>query len=175
MSTKIEDFIKENKREFDTERPSGNLWGKIEEELNKKNKKKGFNIQLWMGIAASVLVVLSVTTFYTMHRQKNHLSVADVNPAYASKQVKFSSLIEQKRDSLQVFETSNPELYHKFSSDLEKLSHAYESLRKDLPASPNQQVIVREMVKNLELQLELVSQQLTIISQVSEYKKENSI
>lgn len=175
MRLKIEDFIKENRKEFDADGPSGNLWEKIEQELNQKNKKKRINIQLWMGIAASIIAVLGITSIYFVHGQRDRMSVADVSPAYASKQVKFCSLIEKKRDSLQIFATSNPELYHKFSADLEKLNRNYENLRKDLPASPNQQLIVRAMIKNLEVQLQLVSQQLTIISQVSEYKKENSI
>lgn len=175
MSIKIEDFIRDHKREFDQERPAVNLWDKIEKELDGKHKKKRFNIQLWAGIAASLLLVLGISLVYTFQHQKNHFSVADVNPAYASKQVRFTSMIEQKKDSLEIFATSNPDLYRKFNADLEKLNITYEALRKDLPASPNQQMIVKAMVKNLEIQLQLVSQQLMIISEVTTYKKENSI
>jgi hypothetical protein len=175
MNTKIEDFIKDNKKEFDTDGPSANLWGKIEQELDKKNKKKKINIQLWMSIAASMIVLLSITLISVYPIKKNKLSIADVNPAYASKQVKFVSLIEEKRDSLQIFAEMNPDLYRKFSSDLQTLSIAYEGLRKQLPSSPNQQLIVKAMVKNLEMQLQLVSQQLSIITEVNQFKKENRI
>lgn len=177
MSTRIEDFIKENKKEFDKDRPSANLWAKIEQELDKKdvNKKKRFNIQLWTAIAASLIVVLGITLRYNFPGKKDHVGIAEVAPEYESKQVRFSSLIEEKRDSLQIYKASNPELYNKFSSDLEKLNRTYEGLRKDLPASPNQQLLVKAMIKNLEAQLQLVSQQLSIITEVSQYKKENSI
>lgn len=40
MSTKLEDFIRDNKREFDTDRPSAGLWDKIEAELDKQEKQK---------------------------------------------------------------------------------------------------------------------------------------
>ncbi|MGY0039454.1 hypothetical protein [Pedobacter sp. NJ-S-72] len=40
MNTKLEDFIRDNKREFDTDRPSMGLWDKIEAELDKKEKQK---------------------------------------------------------------------------------------------------------------------------------------
>ena len=175
MSIKIEDFIRDHKTEFDQERPSASLWDRIEKELDAQPKKKRFNIQLWAGIAASLLLVVGAGFIYSLQRERNHVSVADINPAYASKQVKFTSLIEQKKDSLEIFATSNPDLYRKFNADLEKLNSSYEVLRKNLPASPNQQMIVKAMVKNLEIQLQLVSQQLMIISQVSAYKKENSI
>ncbi|CAM4186801.1 hypothetical protein SAMN06265348_106319 [Pedobacter westerhofensis] len=175
MNTEIEDFIKENKREFDTDRPSAGLWDKIEKELDKKKPRKKFNIQLWMSIAASAIVLMSITFFFAHPGRKNKMSIADVNPAYANRQVKFASMIEEKRDSLQIFAEMNPELYRKFSADLQTLSTAYDGLRKQLPSSPNQQIIVKAMVKNLEMQLQLLSQQLSIISEVSEFKKENKI
>ena len=175
MSTKLEDFIKENKKEFDIDRPSVNLWSKIEQELDKKKKKEPINLRLWIGIASSVIVLLGIAFLYVFPVKRENMSLADVNPVYAKKQVKFASLIEQKRDSLQIFAVSNPELYQQFDADLQKLNKSYEALRKDLPASPNQQLVVKAMIKNLEIQLQLVSQQLSIISEVSQYKKENSI
>lgn len=175
MNTKIEDFIKENRKAFDTDRPAGLLWEKIAKELEHKKRKKRSGIQLWIGIAASLAVLLGITGLFALQEKNGRMSVADVNPAYGHKQVKFCNLIEQKRDSLQIFAAASPELYQKFSLDLQQLNSSYEHLRKELPASPNQQMVVKAMIRNLEVQLQLVSQQLTIISQVSTYKKENSI
>lgn len=175
MSTKLEEFIKDNKKEFDTDRPSMALWSKIEQELDKKKKKEPISLRLWIGIASSVIVLLGIGFLYVFPFKPENVNLADVNPVYAKKQVKFASLIEQKRDSLQIFAVSNPELYQQFDADLQKLNKSYEALRKDLPASPNQQLVVKAMIKNLEIQLQLVSQQLSIISEVSQYKKENSI
>lgn len=178
MSTKIEDFIKENKREFDTDRPSAGLWDKIEAglELEKKNKRTPVKLRLWMSLAASLIVLVGVTFgYYKSPMRQSKMSVADVNSDYGEKQVKFTSLIEQKRDSLQHYADENPELYKKFSSDLKQLNESYETLQKELPKSPNQQLVVKAMIKNLEIQLQLVSQQLSIISEVNQYKRENSI
>ncbi|KIO77052.1 hypothetical protein TH53_11330 [Pedobacter lusitanus] len=180
MSTKLEDFIRENKRAFDTDRPSSGLWKKIEEELEKKEQQKKkhkrlFNVQLWAGVAASLIVVLGVTFLYVIPGKKNKISVADVSPVYAQKQTKFVSLIEQKQDSLQAFAKTNPELYHKFKADFEVLNKTYEGLTKEMAGSPNQQMVVKAMVRNLEIQIQLLNQQLSIINEVSQYKKENSI
>jgi len=175
MSNQLEDFIKENKKQFDTDQPSMALWDKIELELDKKKKKAPVNLRVWYSIAASVIVLLGIGLFASLPVKSDRMSVADVNPVYAKKEVKFCSLIEQKRDSLQIFEGSNPELYRQFNADLQKLNKTYEGLKKDLATSPNQQLVVKAMIKNLEIQLQLVSQQLSIISEVSQYKKENSI
>ena len=175
MSNQLEDFIKENKKQFDTDLPSLALWDKIELELDKKKKKAPVNLRVWYSIAASVIVLLGIGLFASLPVKSDRMSVADVNPVYAKKEVKFCSLIEQKRDSLQIFAEVNPELYKKFNRDLETLNLAYDSLRKQLPASPNQKLIVKAMVRNLEAQLQLVSQQLSIIVEVTEFKKENRI
>ena len=175
MSIKLEDFIKENKKAFDTDMPSGMLWDRIDAELNKKKPRPVIDLRLWAGVAATVLVMLGITFVYLLPAKQQHMTVADVNPSYAQKQLRFAGLIEEKRDSLQIFAKANPELYHKFSADLEKLELAYDQLKKELPASPNQQLVVKAMVKNLEIQLQVVSQQLSIINEVSQYKKENSI
>lgn len=175
MHSKLEEFIKENKKEFDTDRPSMALWARIEEELDKKKKKEPINLRLWIGIASSVIVLLGIGFLYVFPFKRDNMNLADVNPVYAKKQVKFASLIERKRDSLQIFAVSNPELYQQFDADLQKLNKSYEALRKGLPASPNQQLVVKAMIKNLEIQLQLVSQQLSIITEVSQYKKENRI
>jgi len=175
MSTEIEDFIKANKKDFDTDRPKADMWAKIEEVLDKEDKKKKVNLLMWIGIAASVIVLMSITLLYISPLKKERVNLADVNPAYAKKQLRFASLIEEKRDSLEVFAASDPELYKKFNGDLSQLNRAYEDLKKTLPSSPNQQLVVKAMVKNLEIQLQLLNQQLSIISEVSAYKKENSI
>lgn len=178
MSTKMEDFIKEHKKEFDTDRPSAGLWDKIEAglELEKKNKRSPVKLRMWMSVAASLMVLLGITFgYYRSPLKTGRMSVADVNSDYGEKQVRFTSLIEQKRDSLQNYAQENPELYKKFSSDLKQLNASYETLQKELPKSPNQQLVVKAMIKNLEIQLQLVSQQLSIISEVNQYKKENSI
>jgi hypothetical protein len=112
-----------------------------------------------------------------MYSQKDQPTntLAQVNPKQAQKQVRFTSLIEQKTDSLQVFAADNPELYQKFSTDLERIQADYDLLKQDLAKSPNQEFIIRAMEKNLELQLQVVSQQLQIINQVRQVNKDNEL
>jgi hypothetical protein len=175
MSTKIEDFIKENKKSFDTELPSKELWTKIDASLNKKKPVEPYRLKLWIGIAASLTVALMIIFYYTDHSKEDMISVADVNPAYAKKQVKYASLIERKTDSLEVLAKENPQLYEKFSADLKAIKKDYKQLNQQLPASANQAMVVKAMERNLELQLQVVSQQLTIINQVNQFKKDNQL
>ncbi len=101
--------------------------------------------------------------------------MADVSADYGKKEVQFASLIEEKRDSLALYSKENPALFKKFVSDLKKLDENYEGLKKELQTSPNPEAVVREMMKNLQIQADILSQQLSIINQVNQYKKENTI
>lgn len=173
MSREIEDFIRNNKSAFDTETPGEHLWFKMEQQLTKAEQKQPNN-RLWISIAASLLVVFSIGYMYTQKGQHSS-TLAQVNPGQAQKQVRFTSLIEKKTDSLQVYAAENPELYQKFSTDLERIQADYDLLKQDLAKSPNQEFIIRAMEKNLELQLQVVSQQLQIINQVRQVKKDNQL
>ncbi|RZL19338.1 MAG: hypothetical protein EOO89_03645 [Pedobacter sp.] len=146
-------------------------------ELDRKQPKKPLRMYAWMSAAASVVIVFGLVWMYTARTKYSSIEIADVDPAYARKEIKFVSQIEVKRDSLKTFAKSDPELYEKFSSDLVMLDTEYEKLKKELLTTPNQQFVVRAMVKNREMQLQILQQQLNVINQVNQYKneKENTL
>lgn len=175
MSKNIEEYIKANKKAFDVEFPPGDLWDRIEEGLDKGSIKKPSRLLFWFSIAASLTLIGSFIFIYTYRNQNRDFDIADINPAYARKEMKFASLIEEKKDSLMVFEKNNPDLYRKFSTDLNDLDADYIRLKEELQTSPNRKLVMKAMVKNLEIQLQLINQQLSIINEVDQYKKENRI
>ncbi|MCD0487223.1 hypothetical protein LPB86_03225 [Pedobacter sp. MC2016-14] len=175
MSKKLEEYIKTNRKSFDLESPSDELWERISSGLNQQPKPKTFNLKIWLGIAASIAVILGISLIVLTARKPQNIEIADVNPADAKMEMRFAGLIEQKKDSLQVFAKQNPRLYSQFSRDLNKMDADYDRLKRELQHSPNQQLIVQAMVKNLEFQLQLISQQLCIINQVNEARGEKQI
>ncbi|WP_029282129.1 hypothetical protein [Pedobacter sp. R20-19] len=175
MNNKLETFVKENRRSFDIMEPTPALWAKIEEKLDQKKEKKPIQLYLWMSVAAAIVVVFGLGWLYAGRMQNGAIEIADVNAVYAKKEVQFAGLIIEKRDSLAIFASANPELYKKFTADLKKLDEEYERLKNELPTSPNQTFVVKAIVKNREIQLQLLKQQLLIINQVDDYKKVNQI
>lgn len=173
MSNKLEGFVKQYKKEFEVKGPSDALWNRIANELDKKSAKKP-NIRLyqWMSIAAMLLLSVGIYFGYQYRKMTSEIMVADINPSLAKKAVRFTNLIEEKRDSLQIFADADPELYQKFMVDLGKLDSDYQELKKQLQTTPNKALVGKAMMKNLEIQLQMISQQLYIVSQVDHYKKE---
>ena len=176
MSRKLENYITDHKKEFETEVPSEQLWKRIESNLNIEKTKKHRRLSLWLSAAASLIVITTLMFVYTYHKsEKEKLDIANASKLYANKEMKFANLIEVKKDSLEIFADKNPELYARFNTDLDKLGKQYQVLKKELNNSPNQRAVAKAMVKNLELQLQVINQQLSIIIKVDEYKRENQI
>ena len=171
----IEDYIKKNKADFDVEGPSAQLWGKIESVLDQQKIKRKLKFPFWFGIAASLLLIAGMICFYKFHESNKQSQLAVINPVYVKNEMKFASLIEEKKDSLLIYAKDNPDLYNKFNEDLKGLDKDYEQLKKELHDSPDQRLLVRAMAQNLETQLQIVSQQLSVISQANSYKREDRL
>ena len=175
MSDKLKEFIKNNKKQFEAKGPSDQLWAKIEAELDqKKQSKKSFKLYHWMSIAALMLVSLGLYFTYN-YKQAQNIVVADINKEFGQKETRFVNQIQEKKDSLVYYASANPDLYQKFTADLKNLDTEYERLKNELPKSPNQLFVVKAMVKNREMQLQILKQQLSIINQVNQFKEENTI
>jgi hypothetical protein len=174
MSNKLEGFVKDNKKEFEVKGPSDKLWAKIEAELDKKAKpKKSIKMYQWMSIAAMLVVSLGLYFTYN-YKQANNIDVADINPEFGKREISFVSQIQEKKDSLDNYAAANPDLHKRFTEDLKNLDIEYDRLKAQLPQSPDQIFVVKAMVKNREMQLQVLKQQLMIINQVNQYKKEES-
>lgn len=171
MSDRLEEFVKENKKQFELKEPSAFLWQKIEAELEQKKRKKFTISYQWMSAAA--VLILSIGMYFGYQYKKMHTEIvlADINPAMGKSAVSFTSLIEEKRDSLQIFANENPELYAQFIKDIAVLDNDYQQLKAQLQNSPNKTLIGKAMMKNLETQFKTISQQLYIINRVNQYKE----
>ena len=179
MSKRFEDFVSDNKEEFDDLQPSADLWSRIEKQLPpqfnepKKQEAKTFSLGFVMRVAASVILVMGIGFAIYLHgTKKEGVDLAAINPVYAKQQVQYTSLIETKRTELKSIAKTDPELYKEFSSEIAKMDSTYNRLNRDLRNSPNQERVLRAMIRNLQIQSEILNQQLGVIEQINQTKKE---
>ena len=83
----------------------------------------------------------------------------------------FAKLVEIKHKELKRIEKDEPLLYKQFAGDVNKLDSVYRSLEKQLPENPNREQLIEAMIQNLQLQMDLLNHQLTIIKQINHSKK----
>ena len=87
-------------------------------------------------------------------------------PLYDQEMSHFSRIINIKFREIEKIKGIHPELYERFSADLQKLDTAYRQLKQQLPTQPNQELLLKAMLQNLSLQVDLISRQLGIIEQL---------
>jgi hypothetical protein len=177
---RLEEFVKTNREEFNDLVPSPELWSRIERELpiqferQKKNEKKSFSLGFVLRVAASVIVVMGISfAIYLRSNNNKEVNYASINPTYAQQQTRYVQLIANKRTELKTISQSDPELYKEFSAETAKMDSVYRKLNNDLVTSPNPELVLRAMIRNLEIQTEVLNQQLSVIEQYNQMKKQN--
>jgi len=180
MSKRFEDFINNNRDEFDEVEPSADLWGRIEQGLSlgenqpKKLAARTFSLGFVLQVAASVILLMGIGFGIYLKNEKRakNVDLAAINPVYAKQQVHYTSLIETKLNELKSASKADPQLYKEFSDEIAKMDSTYKRLSSDLATSPNQERVLRAMIRNLEVQTEVLNQQLSVIGQYNQIKKQ---
>jgi septal ring factor EnvC (AmiA/AmiB activator) len=180
MSNKLKNFISDNRKAFDGEIPSGKVWENIEASFTEKKKTKFILTPLYkwsMAAAAMLLIALSIY-FFTGKKPVEPAAVVtvenDINklaPEYAPQMNQFVKMIDTKQEELKTLAKEQPELYQQFTTAINQLDSSYNTLKNQLSATPNREMLLEAMIQNLQLQLNVLNQQLNIINQIKESKK----
>ena len=226
MSSRLEQFIREHRDEFDTDEPSAKVWDQIRGNTEPGSATTGPVIRLgWVrwSAAAAVLFLAIAGIWYISrsHAVKTPADYAGSNkPASAeqpaatqeasrhpdtvsTKQTEpqnlvagqhsekvepgheeaengneineemyhYAKIVELKQKELKKIEKDEPLLYKQFAGDVNKLDSVYRSLKKELDVNPNREQLLEAMIRNLQLQMDLLNHQLEIIKQINHSKK----
>jgi len=178
MSKRLEEFIRTNRAAFDELEPKSELWDKIEAGLSPngntpaKRQAKTFTLGFVLRVAAIVVVVMGIGFGFYLRNQQPKVNLEAINPEEAKQQIHYASLIKSKRNELKILTKSDPELYKEFSGEITKMDSTYKKLNVDLATSPNQEFVLRAMIRNLQIQTEVLNQQLQVIEQFNRSQKQ---
>jgi hypothetical protein len=179
MSNKLKKFIWDNRKAFDDENPSGKVWENIEASFSARKKKKFILTPLYKwSIGAAAMLIIASGIYVAVNKKPTETTIAagepDINklaPEYALQMNQFVQLIDTKQEELKTLAKEQPELYQKFTSAINQLDSSYNTLKNQLSATPNREMLLEAMIQNLQLQLNVLNQQLNIIHQIKESKK----
>lgn len=91
--------------------------------------------------------------------------------AYEQSSQFFAQLIVNKQAELRGLEKTNPSLYKAFVNDINDLNVSYKSLKKQLPQTQDRSRLIKAMINNLQLQIDLLNKQLIIVNQIESKQK----
>ncbi len=184
---RLERFVRDNREDFDQLEPDDSLWKRIECELGDAEPeivaapvKSVPHFRNWgrvyfdWRVAAGLLLALGVSYLVYLNQQygvTRDPQVALSVPTYAREFTQYNQAIEQKHRELIRLATDNPDLYKEFSTDLVRLEKSYGNLRSELNKAPNQEALVQAMIQNLQWQIDLLNQQLSILQRIKQADK----
>ena len=172
---RLERFVRDNRDGFDAFLPQDSLWDRIENSIPsapaepQRKVKRLTNHYFDWRIAAGVLLALGVGYLFYLNNEygvTRDPGVALKVPAYAREFNQYNVMIDEKRNEIFKLASNNPELYKDFSADLKSLENSYQNLKSDLGNAPNQEALIRAMIENLQYQVDLLNQQLTILQRI---------
>ena len=176
MDDRLEKFIKANREELDVKMPRESLWVEIEQELPVKSKQRTLTkpVIYWRA-AAVVLLLLSSWLVFDKVSQHSNTSpvVAELNPQLMEAEQYYIALIDQKRNEIQVM-SEKYDFGGEFLSEIDRLDSMYTVLKQDM-TNGNEENLVDAMILNLQLRIEILNQQLSIIQSIENSQQDEAV
>lgn len=167
MKDNIEQFIKDNREELDMYEPREGLWESIDEKLHKQKELKRWKYYV---AAACLLLAVSVAVWLVPKSGQDKLEVAKApvaTPEVKQAEVYYASMIEEKRVELNRYCDTKPHLCVEFEKELDTLNRLYGQLKQEYnTTATDKEVVLQAMINNLQVQVQVLSQQLHIIQQI---------
>ena len=169
---KLESFIKQNRHQLDDRTPPEAIWNEIDAKL--PNKTPVSKMIYWQA-AAVIFFILSIgLLFNNFQRDYSPNGIAGNNPEFDKTEQYYFNVIEDKEVLLTSYLAGYPGLANDFRKDLQELSKNYQKLKADFETNRSEEVL-SALIKNLQLQQELLNNQLKIIHQITEENENVSI
>lgn len=153
---------------FPEELPSGHI-RRFENKLlnNLHGNKKATSSYLIYAIAASVMLVLSLSIFILSERNpENKMLLSEENSEIIETEHFLQNEISQRLAKIETL-TTEPEQTLNFKNDLKEIDNSLVSLSEDLKQTPGDQRIVNAIINTYRLKIETLDNIMTIIQKYS--------
>lgn len=174
----LEKYLRDNRHRADVHHPPDDIWNKVQENIKPARSPSMVQVNRWWLVAAGVAILLAFTAIYmNVVKPSQELLVKlderlmSIDSYYATQMGEMQALIKNRRSEIDQHMTSYPQLQPIFSKDVEQLSSTYDNLRTNLFEIENEEVLLKAMMSNLQLQIEVLNRQLGIIQEIQKNKK----
>jgi hypothetical protein len=155
----LEDYIKENRAEFDQLEPSPKVWENISKG-SKKQKIRRINTILLRVAAVFIFVVIASallvkTNILIPERSAQNISDPELHELMEAESY-YAHQVNGKLKEIQKCYNTNPELKSEIETDLNELQEMYNTLRLDLKENISQKIVIEAMIENNRIRLKLV-------------------
>lgn len=158
MSDRLEDFIRQNREQFDVHEPDPSLWLKINPANKTKEKKPG--PARWLRIAATIAMIFAGSTagiyFLSGNRAETDQFSQELIGEMAETEHYYRQVVNERMEELQPYLADDPVAGEMLKMDLEELDEAYLELKDDLKDQVSNPEVVEAMILNYTIKLEIL-------------------
>ena len=177
MGDRLEKYIRAHRNEMDFKEPRKDLWEDIAQQLPKPDSRKqtSRSFILWRAAAVILLVISSWLAYDKVSQyisDDEPVNLAEISPELHEAELFYVTLIEQKSDEINMLSRKYG-LEEHFHGDIEMLDSMYVTLKNDLKFG-NEEVLIDAMILNLQMRIEILNTQLSIIQSIENRQKDET-
>ncbi len=186
----LENFIRNNKEDFDTLEPSGDLWNRIavnsQEKQSSSNEKITRKISIghfkWIArVAAAVLIFIGSYYFHDFRSRNNQ--IADQSTQEIVNSQLYSTLMEaefyytaqigKEKERLYQLTAGNSLVREEIQNELKELDEEFRELKEDLKDNADNEDIIAAMIQNYRLKLRILQDMMLQLQEDKKVKNTN--
>jgi len=169
----IENIIKQNRINFDSEEPNEDHFNRFQQKLQLHHDKSRWQWKELMKIAAIVAIVLTASfAGYQLRDIKTpQLSFSELSPEYQEIENYFKINIDKQLNIISQLTTSaDNQDQNAIKTELENMDKMYSQLEKDLQTNPNDERIIQAIIEYFQVKNDMLNR---IVQQLYLTKQEN--
>jgi hypothetical protein len=170
MSDRLEDFVKQQREQFDLREPDPSVWLRINPANVPVVKER--RPMRWLRVAAAVAMIFAGSTagiyFLTGQKAETDQFASELYQEIQETEQYYSQMVSQRYEELKPFLMENPGAEEMLHADLEELDEVYLELKEDLKDNVANPDVIEAMILNYRVKLEILED---LLNQLKE--KEN--
>lgn len=156
---RLEEFVKNNREEFDRFEPSADVWQNIDKAM-RKPKIRRLNTTLLRIAAVLVLAFVVTVTLYKTNMLSSDNYAGNIEDPELRELVEaeayYAHQVNGKLKEIKKCYYTNPELKDEIETDLTELEEMYNILKVDLQENISNKTVIEAMIDNNRTRLKLV-------------------
>jgi len=175
MSDRLEDFVKQQREQFDLREPDPSIWLKINPANLPVVKER--RPMRWLRVAAAVAMIFAGSTagiyFLTGEKAETDQFASELYQEIQETEQYYSQMVSQRYEELKPFLTENPGAEEMLTADMEELDEVYLELKEDLKENVSNPEVVEAMILNYRVKLEILEDLLNQLKEKENQDYEN--
>lgn len=174
MKDRLEQFISDNRDQFDLYEPDEKLWAGIESGIRgRKTFRIGWKGVLWRAAAVILIFGASFMVQEYLHQRRAIMAGQDGHgiihniPELEEAEIYYTGLLNEKISQIKPLLDQYPELGESLEQDLSELDSIYDELQKDLSDNIANDEVVEAMIQNYILKIQILEDLLDYMDESS--------